>query len=135
MDRNSEAPVVEVKIQEGPKTNDFISLHLHENEGGENALSIPILRPEDNILFADICNLGLGIIGIGYQTDSGSRIKVGFQDSSMEKLRYQGMVLNFAFYDILTIYGTQASGQKKFLNLNPFFKALRKEIFPKFIEF
>ena len=55
---------------------------------GESTLSIPILRPEDNILFADICNLGIGIIGIGYQTDSGSRIKVGFQDSSMEKLRY-----------------------------------------------
>ena len=31
MDRNSETPVVEVKIQEGQKTNDFIALHLHEN--------------------------------------------------------------------------------------------------------
>ena len=101
MDRNLEAPVVEVKIQEGPKTNDFIALHLHENEGGENTLSIPILRQEDSILFADICNLGPGIIGIGYQTDSGSRIKVGFQDSSMEKLRYGRIALNFACYVIL----------------------------------
>ena len=100
MDRNSETPAVEVKMQEGPKTNDFIALHLHENEIGENALSIPIVKPEDNILFADICNLGKGIIGIAYQTDSGSRIKVGFQDSSMEKLRYLGMVLNLACYDI-----------------------------------
>ena len=101
MDRNSETPVVEVKIQEGPKTNDFIALHLHENEGGENTLSIPILMPEDNVLFADVCNLGPGIIGIGYQTDSGSRIKVGFQDGSMEKLRYWEIALNFACYDIL----------------------------------
>lgn len=100
MDRNSETPVVEVKIQECPKTNHFIALHLHENEGGENTLSIPILRPEDNILFADIFNLGQGIIGIGYLADSGSRIKVGFQDSSMEKLRYWGIALNFAFSDI-----------------------------------
>ena len=103
MDRNSETPVVEVEIQGSPKTNDFIALHLHENEGGENTLSIPILRPEDNILFADICNLGPGIIGIGYQTDSGSRIKVGFQDSSMEKLRYWRMIPNLACYDILAV--------------------------------
>ena len=102
MDRSSETPVVEVKIQEGPKTNDFIALHLHENEGSENTLSIPILRPQDNILFADICNLGQGIIGIGYQTDSGTRIKVGFQASSMEKLRYWEIALNFACYDINT---------------------------------
>ena len=93
----------------------FVSLLLREEDKTENVLYIPIL-PSGNILYADIKDLDKCIVGIAYITNSGKRMKVGFDDTSKDQLRCIVTYVIFSYFVVTALPRRENNKETKYFH-------------------
>ena len=85
----SQGDDIEIVAETALNEERTVAVLLHDEDDKAHAWHIPLLPANGNMLFANVSELANGIIGIGWRTKSGRKMKVGWADASCEQLRYE----------------------------------------------